>query len=206
MPIDNSKIESLSASAGISLGRSLPIYIIFVDLCNSTEFKSYCLSNNVPDGMWMERQLIYLHRVISRIRRFDGIVAKTIGDEVMGYFLDESPAENVLRCATDCHSLFRDISRYDNEQWRLESKVSLDYGRVYDSNFNLLQQNVVDPIGIAVDRCARLKGECQANEVVFSSSVFSLLRADLQTRFGRYKESKRFKGIGDAEFYRIAIG
>ncbi len=205
MPLDEAKIHSLSSSADIPLGEREPLYIIFIDMCDSTEFKTYCLDGNIPDGIWIERQVIFLHRAIGNIQRFGGAIVKTIGDEVMGYFNRTTPAKNVLKCGTDSHSLFRAIARYDKENWRILSRVSIDYGEVYDSNFGLLKPNTIDPIGLAVDRCARLNKEGNSGEVVFSSSVFALLDSKSQEKYSPSMEKKELSGIGPSEFYRILV-
>ena len=205
MSIDQSGLKSISTGADVPLGGSRLVYILFADLCSSTDFKAYCQAASIPDGVWIERQLIFLHRIITVVSRFEGRIVKTIGDEVMAYFPKEVEARQVLRCATDCHSLFRDIARYNNDQWRISSRISIDYGRVYDANFGLVKDDTIDPVGIVVDRCARLNHEAVQNEVAFSSSVFALLPSDLQSRYSKLRHEAELKGIGKAEYYRIAI-
>ncbi len=205
MALDEVKVHSLSSSADISLGERKPVYIMFVDMCNSTKFKTYCLDGEIPDGIWIERQLIFLHRVMGIIQRFGGTIVKTIGDEVMCYFSRTIPAKSVLKCGTDTHSLFRAIDRYDNEHWKIFSRVSLDYGEVYDSNFGLLKPNTIDPVGLVVDRCARLNKEGNSGEVVFSSSLFALLDSKSQAKYSLSMERKELSGIGSSEFYRIVV-
>lgn len=206
MAIDERSIERISLSASIPLGQVEYVFPAFFDLCGSTDFKSYCQSHRIPDGVWIERQLIFLHRIITTVQRFQGHVVKTIGDEVMAYFPKTIKARDILRCATDAHSLFSNISRYDNETWRIRLKVSIDYGPVYDENFGLIGPGSIDPVGLVVDRCARLNHEAQPNEVTFSSSVFAQLDADHQLTHSRSKEEKELKGVGATEFYRILVG
>ena len=111
----------------------------------------------------------------------------------------------MLRCAIECHSLFRDISRYNNDEWRIELKGSLDYGRVYDANFGLLKAETIHPVGLIVDRCARLNHEAKKNEVVFSSSVFALFDPEAQHKYSKLKIEGTLKGIGKAEYYRLVV-
>ncbi len=205
MAIDKHTVESLSHIASIKLGSSHQYYIFFADLCGSADFKTYCKSKSVPDGAWIERQLIYLHRIINTVGRYKGTIVKTIGDEVMAYFDRSVSAHRVLRCATDCHVLFGDIQRYDNDVWKIRHKVSIDFGTVYDSNFGLVTEHAIDPVGIVVDRCARLNSEATRNQVIFSSSVFAELDAGTQQRFAKYREEKYLKGVGNSEFYRITL-
>jgi len=205
MPIQKSAIQTISSSADISLGGEDTLFVIFVDLCKSTDFKVYCQTNEIPDRQWIERQLIFLNRVITNIERYKGTVVKTIGDEVMGYFDRNIIPENILKCSTDMHSLFRKIERYDNRKWKIESKVSLDYGKIYDSNFGLSRSRTIDPIGTVVDRCARLNHEGKENEVVFSSAFFSVMNTASQKKYAKLKEKKELKGVGDSEYYRLLV-
>jgi class 3 adenylate cyclase len=199
-------VESLSITASIKLGPPQQAFIFMADLCGSTDFKTYCKTNSIPDGVWIERQLVFLHRIIATVDRFKGVVVKTVGDEVMAYFPRVAPAAEVLRCATDCHTLFGDIQRYDNEIWQIRHKVSVDFGTVYDSNFGLVADGTMDPVGLAVDRCARLNAEAKDDQVVFSSSVFATLEAATQARYAKYREESVLKGAGLSEYYRISIG
>ncbi len=206
MTTSQEALDQLSSSARISLGDSKTIYIAFVDLCGSTNFKILCKEKEIPDGIWIERQLIFLNRVIRSIQRYGGIIIKTIGDEVMAYFDSSTEGEVVLKCMTEIHTLFGEIKKYDKEQWRIESKVSIDFGEIYDSNLQLLKDDIIDPVGVIVDRCARLNGICKPSEVLFSSSFFSILKPAQQFKFAKLKEELDLKGIGKSEFYRMQVG
>ncbi len=206
MTTSQEALDQLSSSARISLGDSKSIFITFVDLCGSTNFKTYCRERDIPDGIWIERQLIFLNRVVRGIQRYNGIIIKTIGDEVMAYFDSSTDSEVVLRCMTEIHTLFGDIKKYDKGLWRIESKISVDFGEIYDSNLQLLKDDIIDPVGIIVDRCARLNSICKPSEVVFSSSYFSILKPSQQLKYAKLKEEKKLKGIGKSELYRIQVG
>ncbi|TGL35941.1 adenylate/guanylate cyclase domain-containing protein [Leptospira perdikensis] len=203
--VDLDSLASVSKSADISLADPIRLYILFIDLCGSTDFKTYCLGNQIPDGIWIERQLIYLHRIINIVERFKGSIVKTIGDEVMAYFTEEISSDSVIRCATDSHSLFRDIARYDNKTWQLKSKISIDFGYVYNSNFGLLKEGIIDPIGLVVDRCSRINGESKPDQVLLSSSVFAKLSSESQEKYSKFKELINLKGVGESEIYRLKI-
>jgi class 3 adenylate cyclase len=206
MTTSQEALDQLSLSARISLGDSKTIFITFVDLCGSTNFKTYCRERDIPDGIWIERQLIFLNRVVRRIQRYNGVIIKTIGDEVMAYFDSSTDSDIVLKCMTEIHTLFGDIKKYDKDLWRIESKVSIDFGEIYDSNLQLLKDDTIDPVGIIVDRCARLNGVCKPSEVIFSSSFFSILKPALQLKYARLKEENNLRGIGMSELYRMQVG
>ena len=91
------------------LSNSQDAYILFVDMCDSTEFKQYCFQNEMPDSVWILRQLMFLERCSTIIKSYHGDIIKTIGDEVMATFYPTVDPISIIRCLIN-NSLISDAA------------------------------------------------------------------------------------------------
>ncbi len=157
-------------------------YVCFIDLCGSTDYKQRLVEAGVPSSTWMHRQLIFLQWSAEHFRkRRCGTVVKTIGDSLMLSFEFTESAETILSNCLELVSFF-DRSRAFRNDNAIQLKISLDFGET--SNGDIIA-GVYDPIGICVDRCARLNGLSSSHEIVLSTDFYG--------RFG----NKTLEGIKD---------
>ncbi|KAF0109080.1 MAG: adenylate cyclase [Anaerolineaceae bacterium] len=195
-------ISRLEEILGDIFNDSSDVYILFVDLCGSTAFKQ----NNI-EFVWVQRQLIFLQRVAEFVRKRDGIVVKTIGDELMAIFQASIVPEDILKCAIEIVQYFKDSRLFRGNQ-KIEAKVSIDFGQTY--NGSIVNTLVYDPIGTPVDRCARLNSITKNNEITFSEDFKSTLltnssEAQLQEKYGYEIRLEDLKGIQKTTVYCIKI-
>ena len=199
MPSSSDKILKLTSSLE-EFSNSQDTYILFIDMCDSTEFKQYCLQNEMPDSVWIIRQYVFLERCSTIIRSYNGIIIKTIGDEVMATFYPTDDPLNIIRCVIEIFETFKNIKAYNKGKFIIHSKASIDFGECY--NGSVFDNDLFDPIGSCVDRCARIAQFVSAKEIALSKDYYDLISNNIAT-LGIQIEIKKeeLKGLGDANFY-----
>lgn len=199
------KIEMLPQLVESLVGDTADVFLLFVDLCGSTEYKMKCIAQGQPDLTWILRQLIFLQRAAEFVKKYNGTIVKTIGDELFAYFEATTEPEVVLKCAIEIVQGYENLKSYQGTS-KLEAKVSLDVGLTY--NGTILNSVPFDPIGSPVDRCARLNSIAKNNEIIFSEDFLASIETKLspqgfKSKYGYKIYSKKLKGFGKIEFYSI---
>ena len=188
------------------VGDCADLFLLFVDLCGSTEYKQSCMDLNQPDMIWIFRQIIFLQRAAEIVKKHEGVVVKTIGDEIFAFFEATTNPENVLKCAIEIIQSYGNLRAYKGVS-QIEAKASIDFGPTY--NGSIVNAVEFDPIGLPVDRCARLNTFAKKNEIVFSGAFLSLLTKKHSNRwfkrkYGYNTYSEDLKGIGRTRYFTIA--
>lgn len=187
------------------VGDSADVFIVFVDLCGSTEYKQACIESDQPDLNWICRQLIFLGRAADNIKKHEGVVVKTIGDEIFAFFEATTDPEIVLKCSIEIIQGYGNLKAYKGPS-KIEAKASIDFGSTY--NGSIVESVEFDPIGLPVDRCARLNALAKKNEILFSRDFLKIAEAwssakEFNTKYGYDTHNENLKGIGKTEYYRI---
>jgi class 3 adenylate cyclase len=199
MPVSNVGVYKLTDSLE-ELSNSKDLYVLFVDMCDSTEFKNYCKQNDIPDSVWIQRQLFFLERCSLIIRNYKGDIIKTIGDEVMATFPISIDPINIIYCIIEVFGGFSNIKAYNKGKFIIKSKASIDFGECY--NGSVFTNKVFDPIGTCVDRCARISKNISADEIVFSKDYFNLIDKKINTiGLQIISRQEELKGLGVVDFY-----
>lgn len=189
------------------VGDSGDIFILFVDLCGSTEYKQACIASKQPDWNWICRQLIFLRRAADIIEKHEGVVVKTIGDEILAFFEATTDPEVVLKCGIEIIQGFGNLKAYRGKS-KIEAKASIDFGATY--NGSIVDSVQFDPIGLIVDRGARLNSLGRRNEIVFSQAFLSLAEAKypengFKSKYGYDTYTENMKGIGKTKYFKIVV-
>ncbi|GEM_PF-2378592 len=187
------QLKRLEKNLEFILEDSADVFILFIDLCGSTAYKQ----RDQPEWIWVTRQLLFLQRVASHVKKRNGIVVKTIGDEIMAIFEVSTLPESILKCAIEIIQGFENFNLFQGKE-KIEAKVSIDFGLTYNGSIN--DKDVYDPIGPPVDRCARLNSITKNNEITFSQDFLSTLLADssealLLAKYGYTARLEDLKGI-----------
>jgi class 3 adenylate cyclase len=197
------RVGSLSESLE-SLAEAFDLYILFVDLCDSTQIKQFCLEKQIPDSIWITRQMIFLSRTAEIIGSYKGKVIKTIGDEVMaGFDISVDPLQ-IIRCCIEVFQTFQNLRSYNKGPFIIDAKAAIDYGTCYDGHV-VDTPNTIDPIGSCVDRCARISGFAGKREIVFSQDFKEVLD-EKNVDLARYRievQEEDLKGLGKVTFYKM---
>ncbi len=143
--------------------------ILFADICQSTRlFEKY--------GDDQAQQIVAetLDILIDLVRRADGAVIKTIGDEVMCTFQDVSTAARVAHTMQHLIKSNTNLKRYN-----LSIRIGMHYGDV------VLEKK--DVFGDAVNIASRMAGIAKADQIITSGTTIELLEGELKanTRFLR---------------------
>lgn len=187
-------------------GKTFEGYLLFADLCGSTAFKKGCLENGSPELVWISRQLIFLERASGILSKYGGEVIKTIGDEVFAYFLPKINAEWILRCSIEIIQGYENLKMFTGKN-RIIAKISIDYGVTY--NGSIISSVDFDPIGLPVDRCARLNQIATDNEILISDNFLSKLNSkkksgiNFQQKYGITEHKTDLKGFGSTIYHKI---
>ncbi len=196
------KIENLTDTLE-SFVESKDLYILMIDLCDSTELKQFCLDSSLPESFWIIRQKIFLARTAKIIRQYNGNIVKTIGDEIMAIFDIDIAPQKIIQCCTEVFQNFDGLKQYNKGKFKINSKASIDFGNCV--NGDILDNSQYDPIGTCIDRCARISKYASQNEIVFSEEFYETLQTISEKLFG-YKVltlSESLKGLGKINFYKL---
>jgi class 3 adenylate cyclase len=181
------------------------VYLLFADLVGSTGYKSRLREQGTPDVLWIMRQLTFLSRAADISRKHGGAVVKTIGDEIFVTFEATTPPVNVLSCAFAIIQAFENIKSFTGQS-KIEVKISLDFGLTY--NGTVSKSGPFDPIGLPVDRCARLNSQAVKNQIAFSTDFFDAIcaaigREELLAKYGPTEQEVELKGLGTLNYWAI---
>lgn len=192
------KVELLPQLVESIVSDTADVFLLFVDLCGSTLFKRKCIQQKQPDLTWIFRQLIFLQRASDLIKKYNGVIVKTIGDELFAYFEATTDPEEIIKCSIEIIQGFGNLKSFKDES-KIEVKVSLDFGLTYNGSIDNLHK--FDPIGSSVDRCARLNSIAKKNEIVFSDDFLNAIGNNValqkfKSKYGYKTRNKDLKGIG----------
>jgi class 3 adenylate cyclase len=198
-------IDSVLQFAETLVSDTADVYLFFSDLVGSTEYKRNLIKQNLPDIIWILRQLIFLNRTADIIKKYGGIIVKTIGDEIFAYFEATTDPSRILSSGIEIVQAFDNLKTFKGNS-KIEAKVSIDFGLTY--NGSIIKSEGFDPIGLPVDRCARLNSLAGKNEIVFSEDFLETLASNrpLEEIKEKYKYEifeEELKGVGRTKFYKI---
>jgi class 3 adenylate cyclase len=199
------KVELLPQLVESIVGETEDVFILFVDLCGSTEYKRNCITSKQPALTWILRQLIFLQRAAEIIKKHNGTVVKTIGDEILAVFPAVTSPPAVLKCAIEVVQGYANLKAFHGPS-KIEVKASIDFGVTY--NGSIVDSVKFDPIGLPVDRCARLNQTAKSNEILFSKDFFSVVRGrsspkEFMAKYGCEIHTTDLKGIGRTKYYSM---
>ena len=198
-------IRVLGKTLELLAGDSQDLYVMFVDLCNSTRFKQALLDAGLSDSIWLTRELVFLHLCAKQVKDSGGTVVKTLGDGIMATYDYSESAKDILHSCVEMVRAFDNLKTYKGKD-KIEVKISVDYGETI--NGAVTGRNY-DPLGLCVDRCARLNSSAGPREIAFSNEFNEKLPEDKTTIHPLIKKVKRrqrdLKGIGNIPYYLIIL-
>jgi len=199
------KVELLPDLVESIVGDAADLFVVFIDLCGSSEYKQRCRMLKQPDLTWISRQLIFLQRAARIIKAYEGTVVKTIGDEVFAYFEATTDPERVLKCAIEVIQGYENLKAYKGDS-KIEAKASIDFGLTY--NGSIVDSVSFDPIGLPVDRCARLNSLAKKSEILFSREFLYLVQSksspeQFKSKYGYDSRTADLAGTGKTEYFSV---
>jgi class 3 adenylate cyclase len=193
------RLETSSAQPRENAGERRHLTVLFCDLAGSTE-----ISARLDPEEWREIEADYLGAVAEAITRFDGFVAKYLGDGVMAYFgwpeAHDNDAERAARAGLEIVKSVRALNRRDGQRSRpkLSVRVGIDSGTVVIGKGGGSESEV---FGDAANIAARVQSAAEPDTVIVTPAVNRLVS-------GLFVVEERgvhqLKGIAEpVELYRI---
>lgn len=169
--------------------------ILFTDIKGSTRMYSD-LGDAKAFGLVREHFRI----LFECIQKYNGLPVKTIGDAVMGSFVD---GRHAIIAAIEAQQTLRSYYQNRPEKERIEVKIGIHSGPTILVTLN----NRLDYFGTTVNLAARIQGIAQPNEIILSENVFApqehktLLRKYVPRV---YRSTHTFKGVdGVYQVYHV---
>jgi len=153
-----------------------PITVMFTDLAGSTSyFEKY---GDTVGVAWLEE---HNQIVIPQLTAHEGVLVKTIGDSVMGYFNDSQKA---IQAAIAMQRRIFEENQKRTDSDRMYVRVALHHGLGY------LRGG--DVFGDVVNVTARIAKACLPGQILVSEAVYHSASEN---------SSLRFQSVGDMQFH-----
>ncbi len=158
-----------------------PITVMFTDLAGSTSF--FEKFGDTVGVAWLEE---HNQIVIPQLTAHDGVLVKTIGDSVMGYFNDSTKA---IQAAMAMQQALLEANRKRDEKDRMHVRVALHHGLGY------LRGG--DVFGDVVNVTARIAKTCLPAQILVSEAVYH------GAKDSQDSDSKdlQFEAVGAVQFH-----
>jgi class 3 adenylate cyclase len=181
-------------------------YVVFVDLCGSTEYKQFVLDHDLPQSSWIHRQLLFLYGASEHFESKSATVVKSLGDGLLLTFDYTEAAETILNACVEFLRSLNSLKAFQGKA-KMTAKVSLDFGETHNG---AIRSNEYDPVGQCVDRCSRLNSKARANEICISDEFGNLVgiadKKSWHTAIVDYRECREdLKGLGAVSYTTLSI-
>ncbi|MCU1285861.1 MAG: hypothetical protein JWO13_2211 [Acidobacteriales bacterium] len=133
-----------------------PITVMFTDLAGSTSFFEHF--GDTVGIQWLEE---HNEIVIPKVKKYDGVLVKTIGDSVMAYFTD---AKQAVRAAADIQRGLLEANAKRKESEQMNVRVALHHGLGYLKGGDIF--------GDVVNVAARIAKACLPAQILVSEAVY----------------------------------
>ncbi len=158
-----------------------PITVMFTDLAGSTSF--FEKFGDTIGVAWLEE---HNQIVIPQLTAHEGVLVKTIGDSVMGYFNDSSKA---IQAAMAMQRALHEANRKCDEKDRMYVRVALHHGLGY------LRGG--DVFGDVVNVTARIAKACLPGQIMVSEAVYHGTKDSTDAQ----AKSLQFEAVGSVQFH-----
>jgi class 3 adenylate cyclase len=173
-------VERMSSGEAPIENRIAELTVLFSDMRGFTN-----LSQDVVPEKVFEMLNLNLGKQIEAIEKFNGIIDKLTGDEVMAVFEGTDKAENALRCAAAIVEALSAINPKQRGEWTSVG-IGINTGPVFWGNLGNVSFKDFTVIGNTVNIAARLCGLADKFQILFTETTLSLIQ----------EEQFEFKSIG----------
>jgi len=175
-------------------GRSLPVTVLFSDLCNFTRTTSELGARKIS---WILND--YLDNMIQVIFDCGGTIDKFIGDAIMVIFGAPSKisADYQIKQATRCAAEMQKALTKLSDNWRslgiapIRMRIGIHHGAAIVGDFGNDRRSDYTAIGPTVNLAARIETVCEPGQIFISQVVFNHLPESLADPVGFFE----LKGI-----------
>lgn len=163
-------VEKIAKGKEVNTGEIINVTVLFSDIRGFTRFSE----NMNPDELFRVLNL-YLSIQIQMVEKYDGVIDKLNGDEVMAVFYGEKMAENALNCALAIIKELREKELGMEREW-IGVGIGINTGPAYLGPLGSENRKQFTLIGTTVNVAARLCGIAKKFEVLFGKSTEELIR------------------------------
>ncbi len=182
--IQNNLFRELMGDEVLQPDQSLEIMnstILFTDIKSSTE-----MYTRLGDAVAFKLVRDHFRILFRIIKEHDGVPVKTIGDAVMGVFINEQKA---VSAALEIQRLINEFSNGKNNDEKIVLKIGVHTGNTIIVTLN----GRLDYFGNSVNTAARIQGQALPGEVVLSELLFE--SAQNRAIIGKYVKKVRKQNI-----------
>lgn len=186
--IQNNNFRNLIGDDILKSDQSLDILkvtILFTDVKGSTK-----LYNNLGDMKAFSLIREHFKILFEAISKNNGVPVKTIGDAIMGVFLNE---EEGLRASLEMQKQL--IKYYEDKEEKIEIRIGVYTGPSLLVNLN----EKLDYFGQSVNKAARIESSAEPNEVVITQDMFERNKNLLEKNMSISFSQKVYKGFVNKE-------
>lgn len=166
-------VERMSSGEATVENRAAEVTVLFSDMRGFTNLSQ----NMVPEKVF-EMLNLNLGKQIEVIEKFNGIIDKLGGDEVMAVFEGEDKAENALHCAAAIVEALSSITLKQGGEWTSVG-IGINTGPVYWGNLGNVSFKYFTVIGNTVNIAARLCGLADKFQILLTATTLSLIQEEL---------------------------
>jgi len=203
--------SNLLQSDEMLVSDSADVYLLFASLFGCTTYKYDLFTQDQPDIIWISRQLIFLNRSADIIKKYNGVIVKTIDNRISGdngifvYFEAATNPFDILNCGIEIIQSFDNLKTYKGKS-KIEANISIDFGETY--NGTISKSIPFDPIGLPVERCTWLNFMTGRDQIIFSDEFLKILATkkpleEIRQKYGITSKEAEPKGLGNVIFHTI---
>ncbi len=167
------KLVERTASGGTLIeNRISEVAVLFSDMRGFTS-----LSQDMPPEKVFEMLNLNLGKQIEIIEKYNGVIDKISGDEVMAVFEDKDKAENALRCAIAIIESLSAMSPKEGGEWTSVG-IGINTGFVFWGSLGNVRFKDFTIVGNTVNIAARLCGLADKFQVLFTETTLNQIQAE----------------------------
>jgi len=201
--------SNLLQSDEMLVSDSADVYLLFVSLSGCTTYKYDLFTQGQPDIIWISRQLVFLNRSADIVKKYNGVIVKTIENGIAGdngifvYFEAATNPFDILNCGIEIIQSFDDLKTYKGKS-KIKTRISIDFGETY--NGTISKSIPFDPIGLPVERCTWLNFITGPNQIIFSDEFLKRLATrksleEIRQKYGITSKEAELRGLGNVMFH-----
>jgi class 3 adenylate cyclase len=174
-------VESMASGGAPIENRNVDATVVFSDMRGFTQ-----LSQDTAPEKVFEMLNLFLGKQIEVVEKYNGIIDKLSGDEIMAVFEGEDMAENALQCAVAIVEVLSSISLKQGEEWTSVG-IGINTGPVFWGSLGTVSFKDFTVIGNTVNVAARLCGLADKYQILFTETTLKSI----------HDEKFHFQSIGE---------
>ena len=160
------------------VSKRIPLYVIFVDLVDSTKMSQKILPSQLGDVI---RSFSQESTVI--IEKYNGHILKFVGDAVVAYFIPKNDSKKIANDVIKCAQTIIDVTKMsanpileENHLPPLHLHIGIDFGLcsvlLYGTD---KKKSHIDLIGNTINMAAKMQAAADVDEIIIGKKIHEKL-------------------------------